>query len=96
MADGKIVISNKKAETLFGLNKEELLGQSIFEFMVQGERMKTAIGDYFSAGSSELIGTTTRQQMRDVCGKLFNVDMVISVSQSDQNQMFSAILRATK
>lgn len=96
MADGKIVISNKKAETLFGLNKEELLGQSIFEFMVQGEQMKTAIGDYFSAGSSELIGTTTRQQMRDVCGKLFNVDMVISVSQSGQNLMFSAILRATK
>ena len=96
MADGKIVISNQKAETLFGLNKEELLGQCIFDFMLQGEQMKNAIGDYFSAGSSKMIGTTTRQKMRDVCGKLFDVDMVISVSQSDQNQMFSAILRATK
>jgi PAS domain S-box-containing protein len=96
MVDGKIVISNQKAETLFGLGKEELLGQCIFEFMVQGEQMKNALGDYFSVGSNELIGTTTRQKMRDVCGKLFDVDMVISVSQSDQNQMFSAILRATK
>jgi PAS domain S-box-containing protein len=96
MADGKIVISNQKAETLFGLNKEELLGQCIFDFMLQGDHMKSAIGDYFSAGSSTLIGTTTRHKMRDVCGKLFDVDMVISVSQSDQNQMFSAILRATK
>jgi PAS domain S-box-containing protein len=96
MVDGKIVISNQKAETLFGLNKEELLGQCIFDFMLQGEQMKNAIGDYFSAGSSKLIGTTTRHKMRDVCGKLFDVDMVISVSQSDQNQMFSAILRATK
>ena len=96
MADGKIIISNQKAETLFGLNKEELLGQCIFDFMLQGEQMKNAIGDYFSAGSSKMIGTTTRQKMRDVCGKLFDVDMVISVSQSDQNQMFSAILRATK
>lgn len=96
MSDGKIVISNHKAETLFGLNKEELLGQCIFEFMIKGEQMKQAIANYFSVGSSELIGTTTRQKMRDVCGKLFDVDMVISVSQSDQNQMFSAILRATK
>ncbi len=96
MADGKIVISNKKAETLFGLEKEDLLGLSIFEFMLEGEQMKKAIDDYFSVGSSELIGTTTRQKMRDVCGKLFDVDMVISVSQSDQNQIFSAILRATK
>ena len=44
----------------------------------------------------ELIGTTTRQKVRDVCGRLFEVEMVISVSQSDQTQMFSAILRTVK
>jgi len=96
MTDGKIVISNQKAETLFGLNKSEMLGQCIFEFMLQGEEMKNSIGNYFSGGSSELVGTTTRQKMRDVYGKLFDVDMVISVSQSDQDQMFSAILREAK
>jgi PAS domain S-box-containing protein len=96
MADGKILISNQKAEKLFGLTKEELLGQCIFEFMVQGDDLKDAINDYFTAGSSNLIGTTTRQKVRDVCGRLFEVDMVISVSQSDQSQIFSAILRATK
>jgi len=96
MVDGKIVISNKKAENLFGLSKEELLGQCIFEFMEHGEELKNALADYFTAGSSDLIGTTTRQKIRDVCGRLFEVDMVISVSQSDQNQMFSAILRTAK
>ncbi|MBI5483871.1 MAG: DUF3365 domain-containing protein [Deltaproteobacteria bacterium] len=96
MSDGKIVISNQKAETLFGLNKEELLGQSLFDFMLEGEQMRRAIADYFSVGSSELIGTTTRQKMRDVCGKPFDVDMVISVSQAEQSQMFSAILRTAK
>lgn len=96
MVDGKILISNQKAEKLFGLSKEELLGQCIFEFMVQGQDLKNALDDYFTAGSSDLIGTTTRQKIRDVCGRLFEVDMVISVSQSDQNQMFSAILRAAK
>lgn len=93
MADGKIVISNQKAEKLFGLSKQELLGLSIFEFMEKGEVLSKAVEDYFSAGSSDLIGTTTRQQVRDVCGRLIEVEMVISVSQSDQSQMFSAILR---
>jgi len=96
MSDGKIVISNQKAEKLFGLTKEELLGQSIFDFMEKGELLQSAMMDYFSAGSSELIGTTTRQRVRDVCGRLFEVEMVISVSQSDQSPMFSAILRAVK
>jgi len=93
MADGKIVISNQKAEKLFGLSKQELLGLSIFEFMEKGELLSKAVADYFSAGSSDLIGTTTRQKVRDVCGRLIEVEMVISVSQSDQSQMFSAILR---
>ena len=96
VADGKIVISNQKAEKLFGLSKQELLGQSIFDFMEQGGQLEEAIRDYFSAGSSELIGTTTRQRVRDVCGRLFEVDMVISVSQSDQSPLFSAILRTVK
>ena len=96
MSDGKIVISNRKAENLFGLSKQELLGQSIFDFMEQGAMLQAAIRDYFSAGSSELIGTTTIQRVRDVCGRMFEVEMVISVSQSEQSPMFSAILRAAK
>lgn len=96
MADGKIVIANQKAEKLFGLTKQELLGMTIFEFMENGEQLRMATTDYFNAGSSDLIGTTTRQQVRDVCGRVFNVEMVISVSQSDQSQIFSAILRTVK
>ena len=96
MADGKVIIANQKAELLFGLTKQELLGQSIFDFMEKGEVLQEAMRDYFSAGSSNLIGTTTRQKVRDVCGRLFDVEMVISVSQSDQSPMFSAILRAVK
>jgi PAS domain S-box-containing protein len=96
MSDGKIVISNQKAEKMFGLTKQELLGQSIFDFMEHGEELQGAVTEYFSEGSSNLIGATTRQKVRDVCGKLFEVEMVISVSQSDQSPMFSAILRAGK
>jgi PAS domain S-box-containing protein len=96
MADGKIVISNHKAEQLFGLTKQELLGQSVFDFMEQGDELRKAVEDYFSISNSDLIGTTTRQKVRDVCGRIIEVEMVISVSQSDQTQMFSAILRTLK
>lgn len=96
MADGKIVISNQKAEKLFGLNKQELLGQSIYDFMEKGQELQQAVEDYFSSGRSDLIGTTTLHKMRDVCGRIIEVEMIISVSQSDQNQMFSAILRTIK
>jgi hypothetical protein len=64
--------------------------------MVEGELLRSAMGDYFSAGSSELIGTTSIQKVRDVCGRILEVEMVVSVSQSDQSPMFSAILRAAR
>jgi PAS domain S-box-containing protein len=96
MSDGKIVISNQKAEKLFGLTKQELLGQSIFDFMERGDVLQAAMHDYFTFGSSDLVGTTTLQKVRDVCGNTFEVEMVISVSQSEQSPMFSAILRAVK
>ena len=96
MADGKMLITNQKAEKLLGMSKQELLGQSIFDFMEQGELLKTEVANYFAGGNSSLIGTGSRQTVRDVCGRLFDVEMVISVSQSDQNQMFTAILRPVK
>lgn len=96
LPDGKIVIANQKAEKLFGLTKEELLGLSICDFMADPEPLKSGISDYFQAGSSNLIGTTSHQTVRDVCGRLFEVEMVISVSQTDQDAMFTAILRAIK
>lgn len=94
LANGKIVISNQKAERLFGLNKEELLGQSIFDFMENPDILRQSIQDYFAAGSSSLIGTTSEQMFRDVCGRPLSVELVISVSQSEHEAMFTAILRS--
>lgn len=96
LPDGKIVIANQKAEKLFGLTKEELLGQSIFEFIHEPAPLRQGIVDYFAAGSSALIGTTSRQTVRDICGRLLEIEMVISVSQTEQEAMFTAILRTIK
>lgn len=96
LPDGKIVIANQKAEKLFGISKDELLGQNICDFMADPDPLKNGICNYFEAGSSSLIGTTSRQTIRDICGRLFEVEMVISVSQSDQDALFTAILRTIK
>ncbi len=96
LPNGKIVIANQKAEKLFGLSKEELLGQCIFEFMADPQPLQQGIADYFSAGGSQMIGTTSRQTIRDICGRLFEVEMVVSVSQTEKEAMFTAILRAIK
>jgi PAS domain S-box-containing protein len=95
VANGKIVISNQKAERLFGLSKDELLGQSIFDFMVNPKHLEQGIHDYFTAGSSSMIGTTSEQIVRDVCGREIAVEMVISVSQTEHEAMFTAILRTS-
>jgi PAS domain S-box-containing protein len=93
LPDGKIVIANQKAEKLFGMTREELIGQSVFDFMSDPASMQQGISDYFTAGSSSMFGTTSRQTVRDICGRVFDVDMVISVSQTDHEAMFTAILR---
>ena len=95
MADGKIVISNSKAEQLFGMERQELLGQEIFDFLEDGERLRQAIEAYFNNGASDMLDIATRQRVRDVRGRLFEVEMVISVSQAEQAPIFTAILRAT-
>ena len=94
--DGKIVIANQKAEKLFGLTREELIGHSIFNFMTEPELLRKGISDYFSAGSSEMLGASSLQTMLDICGHHFEVELVVSVSQTDREAMFSAILRPIK
>lgn len=93
LPDGKIVITNKKAEKLLGLEKEELLGQAIFDFMKEPEELKQGIADYLADGRSQILGVASKQTLRDLCGHYFEVEMVISVSQSRQEAMFTAILR---
>lgn len=96
LPDGKIVITNKKAEKLFGLNREELLGQCIFDFMIDPSGIQQGIQDYFSAGNSQMLGSSSTQTLRDVCGRILETEMVISVSQSEHEAMFTAIFRPLK
>ncbi|HEY6008312.1 MAG TPA: DUF3365 domain-containing protein [Geobacteraceae bacterium] len=93
MEDGKIVISNQRAEELLGLSRQELLGESIFRFFVDAEGMRGGIDLYLKSGKGGGVGETLRRRLRDARGREVEVEVALSASQADRNQMFTAILR---
>ncbi|KAF0220851.1 MAG: putative PAS/PAC sensor [Geobacteraceae bacterium] len=92
LENGKIVISNRKAEELFGLSKQELLGESIFNYMEDGERLKQGIAVYLREGKGGGVGETTHHQVKDTRGRLTDVEMALSASRTDHKPLFTAIL----
>jgi len=93
LADGKLIITNRRAEELFGLPKGELLGASIYTFLADGEGVRDGIESYLRDGTGGVVGETTPRKIRDIRGKITDVEMALSVSSSDHNPLFTAILR---
>ena len=93
MEDGKIVISNQRAEELLGRSRQELLGESIYAFMVEGDDLREGIEAFLKTGTGRGVGETTHRRLKDTRGRVVEVEMAISASQADQNRMFTAILR---
>ncbi len=93
MEDGKIVISNQKAEELFGLSRQALLGEDIFKFVVDGEALRASIAACLREGKEGDVREITRHTVRNFKGRLIVVDIAISASKTDHNPMFTAILR---
>lgn len=93
LEDGKIVISNQRAEELFGLSRQALLGESIYSFLVDGEGVRKGIAAWLHDGTGRVVGATTLQQVTDRQGHLAVVEMALSASKADHRTMFTAILR---
>lgn len=92
LENGKIVISNRKAEELFGLSKQELLGESIFTYMEDGDRLKQGITAYLREGKGGSVGETSSHRVKDTRGRLTDVEMALSASKTDHKPLFTAIL----
>lgn len=88
LKDGKIVISNQKAEELFGRSRADLLGVSVFALVSDPEALKERLAA--GAGVRE---ESFYQQVADQSGRVTAVDMVVSASGSEAEPMFTAILR---
>jgi PAS domain S-box-containing protein len=93
MEDGKIVISNQKAEELFGLSRQALLGENIFTFIEDGAALRTELLSDLGEGKACGGRAATRQTIKSFQGLAVAVEMSISASRTDQNPMFTAILR---
>ncbi len=91
LKDGKIVIANQKAEALFGRSRQELLGESIFGFLEGGAALKERLST-----QTEFRDDRSHQVVAGLGGKRTEVEMVLSVSRTDREPMFTAILRERK
>ena len=95
MEDGKIVISNQRAEELLGLSRQALLGENIFSFLQNGEVVKRGIDEFLRTGTGGGVGETTLQRLHNVKGEVADVEMALAASMTDHKPLFTAILRET-
>lgn len=97
LKDGKIVISNHHAESLLGLSSHKLLGETIFDYLEQGEALKQRIDAISLAGHWDRAEETTQHRLRDVSGRTTDVELtLILASRADHTPMFTAIMREIK
>jgi len=93
MEDGKIVISNQQAESLFGLSRQALLGECFYSFLEDGEALRESVSAYLEVGEWGGMGAESFQRVSDVRGHVTEVEMAITASTSDHKPLFTAILR---
>lgn len=94
MTDGKIVITNQKAEDLLGSSRLELLGENIFNFFLEGERLKQEVNLYLEEiRKGKRSAATTLHVVRSVTGGEHRVEVALSATQTDSQPMITAILR---
>lgn len=93
MEDGKIVISNQRAEELLGLSRQALLGENIFSFLESGDVLRKGIEAFMRDGTGGGVGETSRQRVKNINGTTTDVEMALSASMTDQKPLFTAILR---
>ena len=91
LEDGKMVITNRAAEKLFGLPKEDLLGVSFFDFLAQGDLLQQEIATRLSADCS-WSGGVIPQVFRDIRGQRKDVELSLSATVSRGRHMFTVII----
>lgn len=93
LEDGKIVIANPEAERLFGLSRQELLGERYYDFLVDGAEVEKGMQKFLREGSGGGVGETTLHRFQNRRGGSTSVEIALSASRAAQKTMFTAILR---
>jgi PAS domain S-box-containing protein len=95
MTDGKIISVNQRAETLFGLPRLELLGESIFTFFIDGEHLQNGLAAYERTGTGGGVGEISRHQVRCHEGACAYLEISLAASVTEGRTLFTMILRDT-
>ncbi|RII28572.1 MAG: histidine kinase [Geobacter sp.] len=93
MEDGKIIIANQEAERLFGLSRQELLGERMYGFLEDGTEMEKGVQKFLREGHGGGVGKTTFHRFRNRRGNSTSVEIALSVSRAANKTLFTAILR---
>jgi PAS domain S-box-containing protein len=93
MEDGKIVISNERAEKLLGLSRQDLLGENFFDFIEDGEELRRRIEEFIVGGAGGVVGETATHRVLNSRGTYTTVEIALSASSTEGNTMLTAILR---
>ena len=91
--DSIIVLTNNRAEHLFGYAHGELLGQSIEVLVPQDSRgeHRQLMARYFEAPRRQLIGRVIRGQRKN--GQVFSCDIGLSPVQTEDGMLVSAVIQ---
>ncbi len=93
MEDGKIVISNEKAERLFGKSRQEIIGEDFYQLIESGGRLREKIGARLASGNDGMIVETREHRVRGSSGDWRPFEIALSASKSEGKTMITAILR---
>ncbi len=93
MSDGKIIITNRKAELLLGLNKQQLLGESIYYFIEDGDNFHTDINNRLEKSKGGEISSVSRHKLKNFAGASIEVEIALSASIAENTPLFTAIIR---
>jgi PAS domain S-box-containing protein len=93
MEDGKIVISNDKAERLFGKSRQEIIGEDFYRFIEGGVRLREKISTRLAAGSEGMIVETRDFRILGSSGNWRPFEIALSASKTEGKTMITAILR---
>ena len=93
MENGKIVISNEKAERLFGRSRQEIIGEDFYHFIETGGRLRDKIGARLAAGDDGMIVETREHRVRNASNEWRPFEIALSASRTEGKTMITAILR---
>lgn len=93
MADGKIISVNQKAESLFGRPRSTLLGDSIFDYLADGEHLRRGLADFEQTGAGGGVGETMHHTVKVHGGELASLETALAVSIADGRYLFTMIIR---